>query len=58
VHLGYGRVPKQLVQLTKETGVDLLVMGGHGHRGLDDILYGTSISAVRHALSIPVLVVQ
>jgi manganese transport protein len=58
VRLGYGRVPKQLVQLTKETGIELLIMGGHGHRGFDDILFGASISAVRHQLTIPVLVVQ
>ena len=56
--LGFGRVPNQLVRLSKETGIDLLVMGGHGHRGIKDILFGASISKVRHALSIPVLVVQ
>ncbi len=56
--LGYGRVTEQLVRLAKEHAVDMLVMGGHGHRGLKDILYGASISKVRHALAIPVLVVQ
>jgi manganese transport protein len=58
VILGYGRVPEQLVKLSKESGIDLLIMGGHGHRGLKDIFFGTSISKVRHAISIPVLVVQ
>ena len=56
--LGYGRVPDQLIKLSRENGIDLLVMGGHGHRGLKDVLFGASISRVRHALSIPVLVVQ
>jgi manganese transport protein len=56
--LGFGRVPRELVRLSKEHKVDLLVMGGHGHRGLKDVLFGASISRVRHALSIPVLVVQ
>jgi manganese transport protein len=36
----------------------LLVMGGHGHRGIKDIIFGTSISKVRHELKIPVLIVQ
>jgi manganese transport protein len=58
VLLGYGRVPQQLVKLSKENGIDLLVMGGHGHRGVKDIFFGTSVSKVRHGLSIPVLVVQ
>lgn len=56
--LGYGNAPEQIVRLSKEHGIDLLVMGGHRHRGLKDILFGASISKVRHALSIPVLVVQ
>lgn len=56
--LGFGRVPEQLVRLAQENAIDLLVMGGHRHRGLKDILFGASISKVRHALSIPVLVVQ
>jgi manganese transport protein len=56
--LGYGRVPEQLIQLSKSNSIDLLVMGGHGHRGLKDIFFGASISRVRHALTIPVLVVQ
>jgi manganese transport protein len=56
--LGFGRVPEQLVSLSREHGVDLLVMGAHGHRGVQDILFGSSISEVRHKLDIPVLVVQ
>jgi manganese transport protein len=56
--LGYGRVPEQLVKLSREHSVDLLVMGGHRHRGLKDIIFGASISRVRHSLAVPVLVVQ
>jgi len=56
--LGYGRVPNALVALAGEQKIDVLVMGGHGHRGLQDILFGASISEVRHKLEIPVLVIQ
>jgi manganese transport protein len=56
--LGFGRVPEQLVKLSVENRVDILVMGGHRHRGLKDLFFGASISEVRHQLSIPVLVVQ
>jgi manganese transport protein len=51
-------VPEQIIRLSRENRIDLLVMGGHGHRGLKDLFFGTSISQVRHALAIPVLVVQ
>jgi manganese transport protein len=56
--LGYGRVPKEIIRISKEYKIDLLVMGGHGHRGMKDLIFGTSISKVRHALKIPVLVIQ
>jgi manganese transport protein len=56
--LGYGRVTTELVRLAKENKVDLLVMGGHGHKYLADFIFGTTISKVRHALGIPVLVVK
>ena len=56
--LGFGRIPKEIVRMALEQKVDLLVMGGHGHRGMKDIIFGTSISKVRHELKIPVLVVQ
>jgi manganese transport protein len=56
--LGFGRVPDQLIKLSKEHAIDLLVMGGHRHRGLRDLFFGASISKVRHGLAIPVLVIQ
>jgi manganese transport protein len=56
--LGFGHVPHELVRLSQENQVDVLVMGGHGHRGWKDIIFGATISKVRHRLKIPVFVVQ
>jgi len=56
--LGFGAVPSELIRLATDARVDLLVMGGHRHRGLKDLFFGASISEVRHKLTIPVLVVQ
>jgi manganese transport protein len=55
--LGYGKVAKELVRLSGDTKIDILVMGGHRHSGIGDMMFGTSVSNVRHKLSIPVLVV-
>ncbi len=55
--LGYGRVATEIVRLAELHNVDLLVMGGHRHSGLGDLVFGTTITKVRHRLSIPVLVV-
>mgnify|MGYP001569857632 CR=1 FL=1 len=55
--LGFGRVTKELVRLVGENHVDILVMGGHRHSGISDLIFGTAITKVRHRLSIPVLIV-
>ena len=56
--LGYGDVPRELVRLVKQEGVDLMVVGGHGHHKLSDVFHGETIASVRHSLSIPVLAVR
>jgi manganese transport protein len=56
--LGFGRISKEIVRIADEQKIDLLVMGAHGHSGIKDIIFGTSISKVRHGLKIPVLVVR
>jgi len=54
----HGRPPEEIVKAVNEAGIDMLVMGSHGHRGLDDLVFGQTVSAVRHALNIPVMVVR
>lgn len=55
--LGYGNPAEQLVRIAKEQGLDLLVLGTHGHRLLADLALGRTVSPVLHKLTIPVLVV-
>jgi manganese transport protein len=56
--VGYGSAKKAIPILVKEKGADLLVMGAHGHRALKDLIFGTTVGAVRHAVEIPVLIVR
>lgn len=56
--LGYGDASTEIVRITQEKEIDLMVLGGHGHRGLLDLFYGETITAVRHGLSIPVVAVK
>ncbi len=37
---------------------DLIAMATHGHRGLQDVLYGTTANGVRHRTMVPVLMVR
>lgn len=58
VVLGYGNPKKVIPELSGQYGADLLVLGAHGHRGLSDLIFGTTINAVRHRVQIPILVVR
>jgi manganese transport protein len=55
----HARTPtKEIVRYAEELNPDLVVMGAHGHKGLKDIVFGTTINAVRHKLKVPLLIVR
>jgi manganese transport protein len=56
-HIGYGLPKKVIPKIVNNLEVDLLVMGSHGHNSFMDIIYGETISAVRHQVNCPVLIV-
>jgi manganese transport protein len=56
--IGYGDVPREIVRIVKAESIDLLVMGGHGHKTLGDMIHGETIQQVRHGVNIPVLAVR
>jgi manganese transport protein len=58
IKMGYGRPRKEIARIAKESNADLLVMGAHGHKGISDLIFGSTIDAVRHNLTIPILVVR
>lgn len=57
-HIGYGNPADAIVRIIAENGIDLMVMGAHGHKGLKDLLFGTTIDAVRHRTRVPLLIVN
>ncbi len=56
--VGYGNPKTLLPEYAKEFNADLLVMGSHGHGWLKDLIFGTTIEAVRHKVNIPVMIVK
>ncbi|MBU3745111.1 MAG: iron/manganese transporter, partial [Sediminibacterium sp.] len=58
IYLGYRNRVREIIRITEESQADMLVMGAHRHSGLKDYLFGETIESVRHALTIPVLVVN
>ncbi|MEI6670067.1 MAG: universal stress protein [Acidobacteriota bacterium] len=48
----------QIVRIAESAGVDLVAMATHGHRFLKDMFLGATVDKVRHALKLPVLLLQ
>ncbi len=56
--LGFGNPKKSIPEIVNHCECDLLVMGAHGHHTFKDILFGTTMDAVRHNIKIPLLIVK
>jgi len=56
--LGFNDRAREIARIARDEQADMLVIGAHGHKGLSDLIYGQTIDAVRHELSIPVLIVN
>ena len=55
----YSHDPRaEIIRFAREQAPDLVVMGSHGHQGIKDIIFGSTINAVRHQLKVPVLAVR
>ena len=58
IAIGYGSPAKAICEVVKSKELDLLVMGVHGHSGISDLIFGTTVEKVRHHVKIPVLIVK
>ena len=56
--LAMGDPATELIRLARERDVDLIAMSTHGHRLLNDLVRGTTVSRVRHVVKIPVLLLR
>lgn len=57
-HLALGEPARGILQTAGEEDCDLIAMTTHGHRFLKDLLYGSTITQVRHQARVPVLLVN
>jgi len=55
--LGYGSPKKVIPKIANSFNADVLVLGSHGHKFFKDLIFGTTISAVRHQVRMPILIV-
>lgn len=56
--IGFGSTGKAIADISNKNEMELLVMGAHGHKGLKDLIFGTTVDSVRHKVNIPVLIIR
>lgn len=56
--LGFGKPHKVIPKIVNNGKFDILVMGTHGHTGLKDLIFGTTVDQLRHKISIPLFIVK
>lgn len=56
--LALGNPPTEILKAAQARQCDLIAMTSHGHKLIGDILHGSTIEAVRHNTTIPLLVVR
>ncbi|MCB0686247.1 MAG: Nramp family divalent metal transporter [Saprospiraceae bacterium] len=56
--LGFGNPKLSIPKAVDDFNAQLLVMGAHGHRFFKDLIFGTTVDAVRHNVTIPVFIVR
>ena len=49
---------KEIVRYAQSVHPDLVIMGAHGHGGIKDLVFGTTINPVRHNLDVPMLILR
>lgn len=58
IRLAKGDPADELIRVAEEGHVDLVAMSTHGHRFIQDVLFGTTVNKVRHLVKIPVLLLR
>ena len=56
VTLGFGKASVIIPGIVNELECNLVVMAPHGHKGLKDLLFGTTLEKVRHRISVPLMI--
>lgn len=56
--LAAGDPATEIATTAASESCDLIAMAVHGHRGIQDVIYGSTANAVRHNSMVPVLMVR
>jgi manganese transport protein len=55
--LGNGEPVAELSRMINERNIEMVIVGGHGHSGVSDLIHGTVISDLRHHIKASMVIV-
>lgn len=58
MQIGFGKPPVEMAKIIIAQQIDLLVMGAHGHKGLKDLIFGSTVESLRHKIKTPILIIN
>jgi manganese transport protein len=56
--LAFGDPVREIVKRAEESLCDLVAMSTHGHKGVADLILGSTANQVRHRVTVPVLLLR
>lgn len=55
--IGGGEPRDEIVRIAHQYNLELIIAGSHGHKFINDIIYGATLDNVRHRVRLPVLAI-
>jgi manganese transport protein len=52
-----GEPQNEIIKIARRENLELIIAGSHGHKFISDLIHGSTINGVRHALKLPVLAI-
>ena len=57
-HVVYGDIPEEITDHIRDKKIDFLVMGTHGRKGIDKILFGSVAERMAKTSPVPILLIN
>ncbi len=57
-HVVYGDIPEEIIDHIRDKKIDFLVMGTHGRKGIDKILFGSVAERMAKTSPVPILLIN
>ena len=58
IHIRQGKPHEEILKLADELGVDMIVMGSHGRKGLERAIFGSVAEKVARMCKVPILIIK